>query len=128
MFQTEDLIPIIKKKLKIEYGQSLTDKQLEEILAKYWLSVLYALNNVDAYSISLSFLGNFNSRYTVLKFEIRRLITKIRLLEEGDLKEFYRKRLRNMLKVKNKFSIRNLKSKLKNERRNKSIDECKEEL
>ena len=124
MFQTEDLIPTIKKKLKIEFGESLTDKQIEDILGKYWLTVLYSLNNVNANTVSLNYLGSFSSRYCVLKLEIRKLIAKIRLMEDGDVKEFYKGRLRNMWKVKQTFDHKNLKIKIKNERRNKSTNEC----
>ncbi len=128
MFQTEDLTKIISKKLQIEFGESLTDKQINGIINKYWLNVLYSLNNVTSASIILNFLGTFSSRYGLLKLEIRRLIEKLRAMEEGALKDFYKKRLSNMWKVKQTFDKKNTKIKLKNERRNKSIDECKEEL
>ena len=122
MFLINDIIPNLKKKIKIEFGENLTDKQIEEILNKYWLSVLYALNNVENPTVTLNYLGSFNARYSVLKLEIRKTIDKIRNLE--DLKTFYEKKLSNMWKTKQHFDLKNNKNKLKNERRDKSIDEC----
>lgn len=116
MFTIKDVNIDTSKKLNVPI------KIVEKIQDTFYKEVVKALNNYESDTVKLIYLGTFNARFLPLKKRIRTLIILLKDLKrenQTDITlskiESFNKELSNLWKIKNTFSTKNYKIKLKNE-------------
>lgn len=116
MFTIKDVNIDTSKKLNVPI------KIVEKIQDTFYKEVVKALNNYESDTVKLIYLGTFNARFLPLKKRIRTLIILLKDLKKENQTditlskiESFNKELSKLWKIKNTFSTKNYKIKLKNE-------------
>ena len=114
MFTIKDVNIDTSKKLNVPI------KIVEKIQDTFYKEVVKALNNYESDTVKLIYLGTFNARFLPLKKRIRTLIILLKDLKrenQTDITlskiESFNKELSKLWKIKNTFSTKNYKIKLK---------------